>query len=262
MENVNMEISKGLYKKFNKLKFDHVSHSYYISGVQYPSVSKLISQFYTPFDTESVATGVAISRGVQREEVLKEWDQIRDEACTRGTRVHDFGERYVINKYGLRTKITFKSVNQHLKKGESLSGQEQAVVNFWGDIPDYYVPVVMELQMYSEEFEYAGTADIILLDKRNNTLVIADYKTNKDLFKQYGDNKLLEPFNHLNENPLNKYVIQLSYYQILLEQFGMKVSRRFIVWLKHDATYQIYNTDDYTGTLLNHLNKKKEYANW
>ena len=37
---------------------------------------------------------------------------------------------------------------------------------------------------------------------------------------------MLERFSNLLENSFNKYQIQLSYYQILLEQTGIEVSSR------------------------------------
>ena len=131
---------------------------------------------------------------------------------------------------------------------------EEAIVNFWNDLPSTVIPVVMELQMYHKEYMFAGTADILLYNTVTNTFIIGDYKTNKDLFKNYKGKTLLSPFKNLLDNPYNKYQLQLSFYQLLLEQTGFKVSSRKLIWLKPDGTYLLYNTDDYTD-ILNRFNR-------
>ena len=51
-------------------------------------------------------------------------------------------------------------------------------------------------------------------------------------------------------------------YQILLEKAGYKVSRRFLVWLKKDGDYTIYDTPDITKKLTGHFNTQKQYESW
>src|SRR5690606_15679463 len=109
---------------------------------------------------------------------------------------------------------------------------EEAVVKFWNDLPDFVVPVFLELRMYHKKYMFAGTTDVVLCNKRTGQFIIADYKTNKDLFYNFKNNKLQYPFHNLLDSPFNKYQLQLSYYQILLEQLNIKVSTRKIIWLK------------------------------
>lgn len=257
-----MEIGQKIKNTFKDLKFDEEKHRYTVKGNSFESVSNLIKEFTPKFDSKTIAGYVAKSQGVSRKEILKSWKDIKEEACNFGTRVHNFGERYASNKYGIKTEMYFKSVNQHLEEGEELSPKEKALVKFWEDMPDYIVPIILEFRMYSEEWEYAGTADLIFIDTRDNTLIIGDYKTNKDLYKQYKNQKLLDMFSFLDDTPLSKYEIQLSYYEILLRQTGYKVSRRFVVWLKEDATYEIINTRDFTEKLIEVLHKNKIDASW
>ena len=91
-------------------------------------------------------------------------------------------------------------------------------------------------------------------DTKTQSYIIADYKTNKDLLKNYKGKTMIGPFSHLLDNPLNHYVIQLSYYQLLLEQVGVKVSKRVIIWLGLDGNYQLFNTEDVTDILKQQLN--------
>ena len=255
-------IGRKLLKHFDKLVFDEPSHTYKVTGTGLTAVSNVIKDFVKPVDRMKISKFSSFKQGVSQENLLKQWDKIRDEACANGTRVHDFGERYVIEKYGVVSNLHFKSVYQHLEKGEELSSKELALIKFWNKKPEWFVPVCLELRMFCMKMGIAGTADIILVDTRDNTLVIADYKTNKDLFKNYKDQKLLGIFRHLKDCPYSKYVIQLSMYQILLELTGYKVSRRFLVWLKEDGDYTVYDTPDVTDKLKEHFNKQKQYASW
>ena len=132
-------------------------------------------------------------------------------------------------------------------------GFEEAIVNFWNDLHSTVIPLVIELQMFHKEYMFAGTADILLYNTVTNTFIIGDYKTNKDLFKNYKGKTLLSPFKNLLDSPYNKYQLQLSFYQLLLEQTGFKVSSRKLIWLKPDGTYLLYNTDDYTDILKEQL---------
>ena len=131
-----------------------------------------------------------------------------------------------------------------------MCGQERAVIKFWNDLPEHVVPLILELQMYHKQYMYAGTADVPLYNKKTKTVIIADYKTNKDLFKNFRGKKLLHPFTDLLDNPFNKYQIQLSYYQLLFEQVGLNVSSRKIIWLKKDGEYEVFDTVDYTEKLI------------
>lgn len=102
-----------------------------------------------------------------------------------------------------------------------------------------------------EEVEQVPTK-CIEVDSESNTYLatksmIPTHNTNIDIFKNYNNQKMLTPFEHLLDNPYNKYQLQFSYYQILVEQIeGIKVSSRKLLWLLPDASYLLYDTDDYT----------------
>lgn len=64
---------------------------------------------------------------------------------------------------------------------------------------------------------------------------------------------MLGIFDNLLDSPYNKYQLQLSFYQILLEQIGLKVSSRKLIWLRPTGKYELYNTEDYTDVLRDWL---------
>lgn len=224
-ENLRREIEYH----FKDLKFKKKEHRYFVGLTPYPSVSSNIEKHTTFVDFTQKAKNRARNTGVSLKQVQEEWAQAGEIACRTGTITHDFAETYT----GIE---------------EPQTQLEWAVKRFLDELPLHYVVVCKELRMFSRIYKYAGTADLVLLDLRDNSLVIADYKTNNDLFKFY-NTYLKPPFQKLEQTPFNKYQLQLSYYQIMLEEVGYKVSKRMIVWLKSDGNYTSLYTYDFTKEL-------------
>ena len=221
---------------FKELQFDAQKHSYEVRGKPLTSVSKTIHKFVEKVDFDKIAGFVAKKRGITKAEVLAEWEAKKIASCNQGTLVHTFGENYFKGK-------------------EPTNGFEQAIVKFWDNIPDYIEPFLFELQMFSETLGIAGTSDIILFNRKTGKFILADYKTNIDLFKNYKGKTLLPPFDNLLDSPYNKYQLQLSMYQLLFEQCGFEVESRRIIWLKPNGTYENFKTEDLTQKLLKELTK-------
>lgn len=230
MENVLQEIKAF----FSELEFNAEAHSYNHRGRALSSVSSYIKRYTEPFDAHKIAGFVAKKRGCSREEVLQEWEDKKNAACDKGNKAHYFGETYVLDKTKPSTPY------------------EQAIVNFWDSIPEHIIPMSFELQMYSVELGIAGTSDIILYNTITKKFIIADYKTNEDLFKNYKGKKLLAPFQDQLDSPFGKYQIQLSFYQLLFEQLGegFEVEARYIIWLRPDGTFERFSTSDLREQIL------------
>jgi len=226
---------KTITDTFQGLTFEETAHKYCVDGKPLStSVSGCIKQFYEPFDAKAKAEEWAITKNIPAEETLAEWKKVNDESKDRGHRVHTFAENYFYNR-GLTPSCP----------------QEVAVIKFWKGLPEWIIPVATELQMYHLQQFFGGTADLLLFDTRTQTYVIADYKTNKDLHKNFMGKRMLPPFGHLLDCPLSHYKIQLSYYQILLEQVhGIEVSRRVVVYLGLDGEYSLYDCEDLTQELI------------
>lgn len=225
---INLDEAKhNIHKKFEELKFQEDIHQYNIDNKSLKSVSYFIKDFCDEFNPIQAAIGVAKKQGKTVGEVLQEWEDIKNNACDLGTATHLFGEHF-------------------LNTGEAnpTNGYEEAIIKFWTDLPDHIIPVTQEIKMYCLKMGIAGTADIVLYNKETGKFIIADYKTNKDLFKNFRGKKLKAPFNDLLDSPFGKYNIQLSMYQILFELTGYEVEERFIIWLKPDATYELFHTTD------------------
>lgn len=226
------DIQRKLEWAFSDLKFEEEKHIYTLNGVPLPSVSSLIKKHETYVDFTEIANKIAERKEVPVEKIQEDWEIIKNNACTLGTNTHNYAEL-------------------EYKKRKPVNALEEAAEKFLDTLPSYYTIVAKELRMFSKDLKYAGTADLILWDSRVNKLVIADYKTNKDLYKSYQN--LQGIFSHLKQNNFNKYQLQLSYYQILLEQAGFEVSHRAIIWLQRDGGFEVLCTKDYTKELMGHL---------
>lgn len=237
MEKVKIQI----LEYFKGLEFEEVQHKYVFNSKPIKiSVSGLIKNYYEPFDSYSISLRIAERDGISQKEVLKGWDDEATKGINKGNKAHLFGEVYPFNR-NLEPKDKY----------------EEAIVKFWNDLPDTIVPVIMELRMFHKEFMFAGTADILLYNTVTDMFIIGDYKTNKDLFKNFKEQKMLGPFNNMLDCAFNKYQLQLSYYQILFEQTGLKVSSRKLIWLLPDGTYKMYDLDDHTKVLKEQLKTLK-----
>ena len=232
------EMQNKIKEYFKELQFDAQKHSYEVRGKPLTSVSKTIHKYVEKVDFDKIAGFVAKKRGITKAEVLAEWEAKKIASCNQGTLVHTFGENY----NGMQ---------------KPTNGFEEAIVKFWDNIPDYIEPFLFELQMFSETLGIAGTSDIILFNRKTGKFIIADYKTNEDLFKNFKGKTLLSPFEDLLDSPYNKYQLQLSMYQLLFEQCGFEVESRRIIWLKPDGTYINYKTEDLTQELLVELTRNK-----
>lgn len=228
-----MDFLPKIQEKFNGVVMDEATHTYSWNGKKLKgSVSSKLKAYCKPFDVYGMAPHSARKEGCTVEEILKRWQDKGDESRVRGHRVHTFGELYAMNR----------SISASCP-------QERALVSFFDSLPPWIIVIAVEVKMVHHQLKFPGTMDLLLFDIKNNHFIIADYKTNEDLFKNYKGQTLLYPFHHLLDSPFNKYQLQLSFYQILFEQTGFNVGRRVLVWLKMDGSFDAWDTADFTHQL-------------
>lgn len=227
-----------LNKAHADLKFNDIDHSYYVGNNQLIPVTSLIKNFYQEFD-RSIAKSIAKKRGITEEQLLAEWDKTRDDAISYGHATHSFGEEY--------GKSFFDD-----QKPIPKTPEQQAIVKFFKELPPKYLPVGFEQRMYSRKYNYAGTADLILFDGKKG-FVIVDYKTGKDLYKNYNGQMMLFPFNYMLDTPFNHYQLQLSLYQIMMEECNYLITERWVIWLKPNGNYEKKLTNNFVPILKKHL---------
>lgn len=212
----NLYSEERLTEKFGSIVFDEQLHRYTIDGKTAPSVSSVIKKFYKEFDASKFPTYLQ-----------KQWKEKGRTAANKGTMVHKFAEDYI--------EGCAKPTNN----------KELGVVQF---LMDHQVKVLKtEQRLYHYELDYFGTADLLL--EVDGKIVLADWKTNETLHKDYGD-PLYDPFGHLINNAHNRYLLQLGHYELALEQV-INVDERWLIHLTEQGNryYRIYQMDDITETL-------------
>lgn len=270
------EARKLITESFKKLEFVEDVHKYFLPGrggkkIELPSVSSVIEQWVPFVDWDEQAGLKAVKLGITKEEMLRQWheNKIRSTSC--GSKTHWFGEN-AMNMFIGREDLTKANMPfQYTEDGYLIPycGKEEAVTKYYEDIlanPDVY-PVMPEAKIYTnynKKFKlkkpYAGTFDILLAYRYKGRIVFAihDFKTNKDIYKDYSRAKgimMLEPFASMGffEEAYSHYCIQLSMYQIGLMQLGLEIVDRNLIWLKDDGTYEKVKTPDLTQTIISEL---------
>ena len=254
-------------RSYQGLVFVNEGHRYYYNGKQLESVSNITHLFTPKFDAAAKSQEMyekyyndPTSKYYQmtQQQILEQWTVIKDTACYNGTNVHEFGEScfYFMTYQDDKILHNFKD-RLNGDEFNSINEKEDAVVKFWNDLPQCFVPIASENQVCREDLGYSGTFDLLFyydaeLDNKTQDksgFVIFDYKTNKDLYKNFRGERMLYPFNELLNCSFNVYQLQLSLYQLALEPIGFKVIGRRIIWLKDDSSYEKINTNLYTYNL-------------
>lgn len=241
---------------FFNLHFRSLSHEYFLpyhgSKIKLPSVSKTIHQFQKEQNWDSIALNYALSRGRAKEDVLNEWKWNNIKSTNSGSNVHNFGEACFYFYQGIEEQVE-ELVPAQFEQDWLFpnSPKEEAVISFWEEEvvkKDNIIPILSESKVYTLKYMYAGTFDLLFYDLNRKGFVIRDYKTNKDLYKNF--NLMLQsPFEDLLDCDYSLYTLQLSAYQIPLEDIGINVIDREIIWLKEDGTYQLFSLENETKRL-------------
>ncbi len=238
------EIRQHIKQVFSGLQFEAHKHLYTLHGRPfYRSATKVVESFAPPFDEAYWAEVCALRDGITVHEMIHQWQTINQLACELGTETHDFLEVWDgVRRPSTPQQLAGTKFLKWLLSEKTSTGKRR-----------YYI-LFKELWMYSKVYDIPGTPDLIVWDDEVKSVIIFDYKTNKDLFKSFGH--MLEPFEWMLSHPYNHYQIQLSLYQVFLEEIGVKVESRQIVYLMADAEYRLFETEDLTVDLKNALNNQ------
>ena len=243
--------------KQNFLFFEEEGHKYNDAmGNEYLSVTTLIHDYYNNFDAAYWAHKKAREQGKSEKAILAEWDRIRDEACSRGTKTHNGLED------AIKEVSKFKKAIQYLT--DTTSGRVITIADIPALIPQpldvdkfieatdnkypeiyrvfkFYTDkgyiIYSEIGAYLMDYLVSGTIDIFCY--RPTDFVILDWKTNRDGLKFEAGyykkdkttvpnqltnewipqprKKMLPPVSHLSDCNGMHYSLQLSMYAIMAE---------------------------------------------
>ena len=274
------KIRKKIIKSFDSLEFVDEGHKYFLhhddgTSEELTSVSNITHLFSEPFNDEEMAEKYAAKHGETKEYWLDKWKYNSLKATTTGTLVHAWAESYSWLRSGHPELITDECRGKYIEDKNWLiptRDKEESVLNFYGQLDSNLHMVMAETKIYSgvnpklPKFSqnYAGTFDLLMYykhptDDSKSGLVIMDWKTNGDLYKEYSRSKgkmLYEPFEDMYDEPLSNYTIQLSCYQIPLEDIGLKVIARRVIWLKPNGEFESIKVPDVTDRLRKYFTEK------
>ena len=263
---------------FQDLIFYEGPHKYYYHGKEITCVSNVTHMFVPKFDADKMAQET-YERNFDNEkskyyqmtpEMIKEsWLKISKDACSLGTDRHLFAESLFYFTTGQLDRIPdeFKDRLEKDENGEFIfvakENMEIAALKFYKDLPDCYIPILAETKVIDLDLNYCGTFDLLMYydaplngkDDNQSGLLVLDWKSNADLYKNFKGQKMLEPFTDLLNMPLSTYKLQLSLYQNCLEKIGFKIVSRKLMWLKRNGVYELIPLESYVNVLVDYLTK-------
>ena len=206
------------------LTFEEDKHIYTMNGRKdYPSVSKVLKQFYTEFPSEEVSYHKAGGDPQKQQQLLDEWAAAGDYSTNMGSRVHYVLEKNVIERNG-----NYKEVRQpifdcdltQMMKGDAMINAGKKYI----DLMEERGAVLLDTEMVlgDPELGYTGQPDKVwlMMNKLQTEfgLVITDWKTNKKKnFQETSYTKRLkDPFGKFPDTALGHYYLQLPLYAKLL----------------------------------------------
>lgn len=208
--------------------FKEDTHQYFdnITGDEYLSVTKFISQFHEEFPEEEAAEKKAKKLKTTKEEILALWRRINKEATVYGHEVHNMLENYLKNGIEPTSPRWSKLINNFKR------------IKFSGEL-------LSEYRVYHDEAKICGTMDLGEVFKDKKLVNIYDFKTNArtgielqypadNMYKKY----MFPPFEEMPDKNFYHYQVQLCLYGYLWERAGYEIGTVKILWIQPE-TFQI-----------------------
>ena len=237
------------------LTFEEENHIYTMNGKKnYPSVSKVLKNFYTEFPTEEAAYNKAGGDPQKQQQLIEEWAAAGEYSTNMGSRVHFVLEKNVIERNGKYKEVRqpiFDCDLSQIMKGDNMI----AAGNKFIKLMEERGAVLLDTEMVlgDPELGYTGQPDKVwLIMNRVKTefgFVITDWKTNKPKnFQETSYTKRLkDPFGKYPDTALGHYYLQLPFYgKLLLKMLkgtkyeNIKLFGCVISHLKDDSLYDEY----------------------
>lgn len=238
------------------LYFKEEGHKYTDTlGNTYTSVTTLIQDYAPKFDKKYWLHKKAKELGITEKQLAKQWQDITDEACSRGTATHNGIEDAIkeVSMFKNAIKyltdintgrcVTVADIPNFKAKPLDIEAFKQATNNKYEEIYkvfDYYTQhgytIYSEIGAYLIDYLLSGTIDILCI--RDTDFVILDWKTNrnglqftsgyfkkdKSSFPHQLTNEyvtkyetMLPPLQELPECNGSHYTMQLSIYAKMVE---------------------------------------------
>jgi len=221
---------------------DHSYKSIDAEGIDWVSVTSLLSNFKKPFDAEKVAASVTKKSrskwfGIPPEKILELWKAEADRATTLGTFYHNQREADLCSLSSIELEGIPIPIYKPIEEGALKKAPEQKLTD--GIYPEHMV--------YLKSAGICGQSDLV--EVVNSKVNIIDYKTNKEIktesFKNWEgiSDKMQHPVSHLDDCNFNHYALQLSIYMYIILKHNRKL-RPGKIYIHH-VIFEVEGTDEY-----------------
>ena len=271
-----MDKSK-ITKQNGNIAFEEEAHIYYDvtqPDQKFISVTTLIHTFTNPFDKEFWSSYKALEKLLSKDDwaiekksllstkkfdkvllemyeisendfnreqqaILDAWDEENRKSCERGTKIHSDLENSL---YGKRRDIDLAKY-QIGGKFECIKDYNELDLEY-GVYPEYLIHRVSE----DGKLRIAGQIDLLV--KKGNKIIIADYKTNKEIkTKSFYDKnkktseKMKYPLNNLDDVNYWHYTLQLSTYAWMIQKLNpdFEIEDLVMIHFDHSDNMTVYH---------------------
>ena len=239
------------------LYFQEEGHKYEDSlGNHYLSVTTFLHNYAPKFDEKFWARKKAKEQGVSEKEIRKQWEAIKNEACSRGTATHNGIEDAIkdVSMFNTAIKylkqidngrvVTVADIPNLNIKPLDINLFKEATENKYPkiyEVFDFYIErgytIYSEIGAFLIDYLISGTIDILCI--KEDRFVILDWKTNRDGLKfeagyykkdktvvpnqltnewvRKTNDRLLSPLGHMPNCNGSIYNMQLSMYAYMVE---------------------------------------------
>jgi ATP-dependent exoDNAse (exonuclease V) beta subunit len=225
--------------------FNATDHSYKSidpEGIDWISVTSLLSNFKKPFDAEKVAASVTKKTkskwfGIPPEKILELWKAEADRATNLGTFYHNQREADICSLSSIELEGLPIPIYKPIEENSQKKAPEQKLTD--GIYPEHMV--------YIKSAGICGQSDLV--EVVNSKVNIIDYKTNKEIKKESFKNwegisdKMSHPISHLDDCNFNHYALQLSIYMYIILKHNRKLKPGKIYI--HHVIFEVEGTDEY-----------------
>jgi hypothetical protein len=221
---------------------DHSYKSIDAEGIDWISVTSLLSNFKKPFDAEKVAASVTKKTkskwyGIPPEKILELWKAEADRATNLGTFYHNQREADICSLSSIELEGLPIPIYKPIEENSQKKAPEQKLTD--GIYPEHMV--------YIKSAGICGQSDLV--EVVNSKVNIIDYKTNKEIKKESFKNwegisdKMSHPISHLDDCNFNHYALQLSIYMYIILKHNRKLKPGKIYI--HHVLFEKEGTDEY-----------------
>jgi len=196
------------------------------TGEKLSSVSKVQRSFFPEFNAKKIAAMCQKKpeySGMLPDDIVNLWSREGDLSRKEGDCVHNMIKCYV-NEESMVEPISMRCVRLFKCALDALSIYKRN-----------YEIAGTEMLVFSEFLGVAGFVDLLL--KRNDSFLIVDWKTNKEIKKENKYEKAKRPIEKLDNCNLNQYVVQLNILKKILMYENYYGSQNFRPEIVHLQEY-------------------------